>query len=257
TLDSLEPRELFQSLLVRTPFFSPDSQWVGFFDGPTLRKVRVSGGPAVTICEANAGGGFGASWGDDGTIVFGLRQTLPSNKDATGYPGLVSVSESGGEPKVLTTFDPEHGEGGQAFPFVLPQSRGVLFRMGSAGRGFSADGRLMVLDRRSGERHEIAPSASAAEFVDGRVVFSDPQGRLHSFPFDLSTLKPSGPATPLADRVHIPSEGQPMFSTAGSGALAFLAAVNGVPEENRRSLVWVTRQGQEEPIAAPARSYAS
>ena len=41
------------------PFFSPDGQWVGFYfsspRGPAegeLRKVRLSGGPAVTLCKA-------------------------------------------------------------------------------------------------------------------------------------------------------------------------------------------------------------
>jgi len=252
-LDTLEPRQLVESLLVRTPFFSPDSQWVGFFDGPALRKVPASGGPPVTICQT-IGGGFGASWGDDDSIVFAAA---PIRKGATGYPGLMSVPASGGEPKALTTFDPERGEGRHAFPFVLPRSRGVLFGAATTGRDSSIAGRLMVLDRTSGERREISRSAGAAEYVDGHVIFSDLQGRLESMPFDLSTLKPSGPATPLADRVHVPTVGQPMFSTAGSGALAFLAPLEGAHADVLRTLVWVTRQGREEPIAAPSRAFAS
>ena len=51
-----------------SPFFSPDGQWVGFGADGELRKVPLSGGPAVTLCKAAAL--FGASWGDDGTIVF-------------------------------------------------------------------------------------------------------------------------------------------------------------------------------------------
>ena len=115
----------------------------------------------------------------------------------------------------------------------------------------------MVLDRASGERRELAPSAGAADFVDGHVVFSDSQGLLQSMPFDLSALRPSGPAKPLAEKVHVPPVGQPMFSTAITGALAFLAPLAGTDTETLRSLVWVTRQGREEPIAAPPRAYAS
>jgi len=251
TLDALEPRQLADTSFLRSPFFSPDSQWVGFFDGPALRRVSVSGGPPVTICQTTAGGSLGASWGDDDVIVFGFRPMGSAGQ------GLMSVPASGGEPKALVTFDPQRGEGSYAYPFVLPQSRGVLYRMGSPGGGPSAEGRLMVLDRTSGERREIASSAGAAEFVDGHVVFSDPQGRLQSMPFDLSTLKPSGPATPLAERVHVPTVGQPMFSTAVTGALAFLAPLAGADAETLRSLVWVTRQGREEAIAAPSRAYAS
>jgi hypothetical protein len=123
TLDRLEPRQLGdQSGLLRTPFFSPDSQWVGFFDGPVLEKVPVSGGPPVTIAPVN-GGAYGASWSDDGSIVFGGR--LTGNGPATR---LMMVPSSGGEPKFLETVD--HGDDtADRFPVVLPQSRGVLFRM--------------------------------------------------------------------------------------------------------------------------------
>ena len=86
TLDALEPRQLAESPLLRTPFFSPDSQWVGFFDGPALRKVRVSGGPPVTISETTGGGSLGASWGDDDLIVFGAR---PSPRASAGQAGLM------------------------------------------------------------------------------------------------------------------------------------------------------------------------
>ena len=56
-----------------SPFFSPDGQWVGFGADGELRKVPLSGGPAVTLCKASAL--FGASWGDDGTIVFANNET--------------------------------------------------------------------------------------------------------------------------------------------------------------------------------------
>src|SRR5262249_53985497 len=49
---------------VRTPFFSPNGQWVGFFDTVGLKKVSVEGGPAVPIC-ATDGTMRGAAWGPD------------------------------------------------------------------------------------------------------------------------------------------------------------------------------------------------
>ena len=38
--------------LARQPFFSPDNRWIAFFDNTTLKKVPVTGGPAVTIAKA-------------------------------------------------------------------------------------------------------------------------------------------------------------------------------------------------------------
>ena len=34
-----------------TPFFSPNSQWIGFHADANLKKIPVEGGAAVTICR--------------------------------------------------------------------------------------------------------------------------------------------------------------------------------------------------------------
>ena len=92
------------------PFFSPDGQWVGFGAGGELRKVPLSGGPAVTLCKAAAL--FGASWGDDGTIVFATQRN----------GGLWRVSATGGAPEALTTPSPD--EYSHRLPHMLPGGRG-------------------------------------------------------------------------------------------------------------------------------------
>src|SRR6266480_4038204 len=50
------------------PFFSPDSQWLGFFAGEKLKKVAVSGGSAQTLGDAVQP--RGASWDGQGMIAF-------------------------------------------------------------------------------------------------------------------------------------------------------------------------------------------
>src|SRR5262249_50567991 len=54
------------------PFFSPDSQWVGFCTGGKIRKIPVQGGAAIEISDC--GGGTG-SWGEDGNIIVSLSAT--------------------------------------------------------------------------------------------------------------------------------------------------------------------------------------
>ena len=77
-------------------FLSPDGEWVGFYDTSdnTFKRVRVTGGPPVTICETGlSGAGYGgASWGSNGTIVFATAAS----------PGLLSVPDVGGIPEPLT-----------------------------------------------------------------------------------------------------------------------------------------------------------
>jgi Tol biopolymer transport system component len=87
-------------------------------------------------------------------------------------------------------------------------------------------------------------------------VYADPQGQLYALPFDLATLKALGPATALAERAYVPTIGQAMLSAEFSGAIAFLPALEGANSESARLLVWVDRQGREEPLAAPPRAYA-
>ena len=82
----------------RTPFFSPDGEWVGFVADAQLKRVPVRGGPVVVVCAA-PGFVIGARWADDDTIVFG---------DLNG--GLSQVVAAGGTPRPLTTLDPTNGE---------------------------------------------------------------------------------------------------------------------------------------------------
>jgi serine/threonine-protein kinase len=58
------------------PFFSPDGDWIGFFEGQSLRRVSVVGSNIETIVTIDGPVGplpLGATWGDDGTIVVGTR----------------------------------------------------------------------------------------------------------------------------------------------------------------------------------------
>ncbi len=70
------------------PFFSPDGQWLGYVTPQSLKKVSVTGGSPITLCELDRS--RGASWGPDGTIVF-----APSSDT-----GLSVVPATGGETEV-------------------------------------------------------------------------------------------------------------------------------------------------------------
>ena len=44
------------------PFFSPDSEWLGFFAAEELKKVRVAGGPGSTLTDAPITFATGGAW---------------------------------------------------------------------------------------------------------------------------------------------------------------------------------------------------
>jgi serine/threonine-protein kinase len=148
-LDQLEARRLEGLESPRTPFMSPDGNWVGFFGEPNvLKKVTVNGGPAVTICKIS-GGPRGASWGPDDTIVFA------TNDPATG---LLRVSAGGSEADVLTTPDAQKGED-HYWPEVLPGGKAVLFTIFSTA-GAIQNAQIAVLDLRTGTQKVLVPGAA-------------------------------------------------------------------------------------------------
>jgi serine/threonine protein kinase len=81
---------------ITTPFFSPDSRWVGYFDITTqqLKKIAITGGHAVVICDSIENP-FGASWASDDQIFVGQ-----------GPRGILRVSGGGGKPQPVVTVQP-------------------------------------------------------------------------------------------------------------------------------------------------------
>src|SRR5262249_40126560 len=107
------------ALLNGYPFWSWDSRFVvfqtaGFGSGSKLKRVEVSGGPPLTLCDFGnlMMGGF---WSRKGQIVFG-----------TAAIGLLQVPTTGGTPSPVTTLDAARQERGHAFPVLLPDERHFL-----------------------------------------------------------------------------------------------------------------------------------
>jgi eukaryotic-like serine/threonine-protein kinase len=228
----------------RSPFFSPDGQWIGFWDGDVLRKVATSGGAPVTIAAIGGPGG-GASWGADGAIVFATQD--PSS-------GLLRVSASGGEPEVLTMPHRDQGELDHLLPEVLPGGQAVLFTI-SAG-GAIDNFQIAVLDLRTRQQRILIRGGSHARYVSsGHLVYGAAEA-LWAVRFDLRRLEVVGMPVPVLDAVRVTAAG------AGGGNVSISAGgtlvyVPGRAEASylRGSLVWVDRRGREEALNVPVRPY--
>jgi serine/threonine-protein kinase len=253
-INQLDARPLADITNAYTPFFSPDSRWIGFFENAELKKVPVAGGAVITLGPV-LGASRGASWADDNTIVF-----------ATDDPGtgLWRVSADGGEPAVLTRPDAAQRESDHVFPSVLPDGRGVLFTITAGGRADNAQ--VAILDLRTG-RWKTLVRGSQAEHVEpsggsGQVWFADSgsdhyliyaaAGTLRAIRFDPVRLEVLGdPVTVVQDLLTKASGGANYAVSPGTLVYVPSAAA----ETPLRSLVWVDRKGHEEPIAAPLRAY--
>ena len=70
-LASLDVRALEETDDATWPFWSPDSQVIGFGANGQLKRVSVTGGAARTICDVSANMLPGGTWNDRDEIVFG------------------------------------------------------------------------------------------------------------------------------------------------------------------------------------------
>jgi len=247
-LDQLDALPMAGIVNARAPFVSPDGRWIGFFDqieeglatgpvrGNVLKKAPITGGPPIVLSRIT-GASRGASWGPDDSIVFATSELST---------GLLRVPAGGGEATVLTTPDQAKGERGHYFPSVLPGGHGVLFTIVKD----KLDHQVAVLDLQTNQRKTLIRSGSQAEYVEtGHLIYAD-AGTLWAVRFDLARLELIGDAAPVIE--HVMTLGQAAnFSVSRRGTLVYAP----MDRSQSRSLVWVDRQGHQEPIAAPPRAY--
>ena len=233
-LDTLAPTTIVADGSPFNPFFSPDGEWVGYYDssGPVLERVSLANGSVVTICDL-PGNLAGAAWGDDGTIVF-------ATTDQSG--GLWSVPASGGDPVRLTTPDPARGEFAHRFPQILPGEDAVLFTViGGAER----EPHVAVLTRSTESWTTLVPGTDARYAASGHLVYGA-EGALRAAPFDLARLTVSGPPVPVVEGVTTKPSGAVNFDLARTGSPVYMS---GDPELTmKRTLLRVTRDGDQMPL---------
>jgi Tol biopolymer transport system component/tRNA A-37 threonylcarbamoyl transferase component Bud32 len=233
-LDGLEARPIPGSDAGDTPFFSPDDQWLGFFQSGALKKVSVNGGASVSLTGvANA---RGASWNTLGTIIF-------SPDPATT---LQRVSDQGGASQPLIEF--EKGEMSQRWPDVLPGGRAVIFAGGN-----TPTPTVAVQEIGTGRRKDLIQNALFPRYAaTGHLLYV--QGNtLMAVPFDIKRLEIRGAAVPVAEGISVaPTSGAAQYSFSSTGTLLY---VSGDVAAAKRKLVWVNRNGSEEVLPAASEDY--
>jgi serine/threonine-protein kinase len=233
-MDSLEARPIPGTEGAVSPFFSPDNQWVGFFVGGKLKKVSVSGGAVVTV--GGATGSRGASWGSQGMIAFA----------PTTLSALLQVPEAGGAPQPLTHL--AKGDLSHGWPEFLPGGKAVLF---AASTGVS--NQVTVQSVGTGERRTLVSGGTNPRYASsGHLVYAQ-GGSLMAVAFDPLRLTTTGGAVPVVEGVlQSQSNGDAQYSISANGSLVY---VSGGVQSAQSRLVWVSRNGAEQPLAAPAHAY--
>ena len=230
-LDSLEAKPISGTEGAIAPFFSPDGQWLGFFASAKLKKVSVSGGAVVTLADA-PGVPLGASWGSQGTIALGE------------FGGIQQVSDEGGALQPLTHL--EKGDLYQVWPEFLPRGDALLFDA-----VVGASPQISVQSLRSGSGRNLASGGTPRYASSGHLLYAQ-GGTLMAAPFDVQRLTVTGTAVPVVEGVlQSPVTGIAQYSISSTGSLTYASG----PLAAQSRLVWVSRNGAEQPVAAPPHIY--
>jgi Tol biopolymer transport system component len=231
-LDAVEAHPLEGVAEGARPFWSPDSRYLAFIAGGKLRKLPVTGGPAINVCDAP--GGYDGTWGKSNWILF----------DGGLGDSIRGVPASGGVPRAITFIDHAHGETSHAWPFFLPDGRHFLFVASKVG---SADAiRIGTLGSR--ESRAVGHTENRVEYaLPGYLVYVN-GGTLVAQPFDAGSARAPGDPVSIGE---ISTGGVGPYSVSGAGVLAFRPRAS----LGQARLLWVARDGRPLGEAAPPGSY--
>jgi Tol biopolymer transport system component len=229
-LDSVQAQPLAGTEDAIFPFWSPDSESIGFFAGGKLKKIGASGGPPLTLCEApNARGG---TWNREGVILFAPNINAP----------IFRVSALGGTAMPITSLDASKGEVTHRWPQFLPDGRHYLYLAGSF-FGFKENPSNIIVIRSldSNESKALMQVHGSAMYASGRMLFMR-VNTLMAQSFDTKRLELTGDALPIADPVQQTELTlHSVFSASQNGLLAYLEGSN----SSGRELIWVDRTGKK------------
>lgn len=193
----------------------------------------------MPVAIGPASGIFGATWEDDGTIIYAEGNSILRIPEAGGMPEVV-VGDLKGIPQT-----PQMLPGGAVLFTLVPQDN-------------SDEPEIVVRSLASGEQKALIRGGMDARYLrSGHLVYFA-AGTLLAVPFDAGELTVRGAPVAAADNIatgSVPGRvvGVAHFDVSRSGTLAYIAGSLG--EITPRTITWVDRRGREEPLGAPPRPY--
>ncbi len=205
SLSSSEAQRLEQTEGALLPFWSPDSEFIGFWAGAKLKKVRRSGGVPEVICSVPeiAQG----AWGADGTILFARAVNSP----------IVRVAPAGEVATAVTTLLP--GQVSQMWVQFLPDGKHFIYLARTSLTSSDPDARVYAQSLEGGPPVMLLATQSRAIAVPDYLLFARDR-TLFAQRMDWKALRKIGEPSLLARNVAA--------SPAYLGTSEFTASQTGV-----------------------------
>ena len=210
------------------PFWSPDSRSIAFFTADKLKRIDVSGGSAVSICDGTLG--RGGSWNRDGTII------------AAPYynGGIFRVPASGGVPTPITKVD-YATYSSHRWPFVLPDGKHFLYIAVNHDAPTGPNTAVFYASIDGRENRLLFHSLSNAVYAAGHLLFMR-ENSLMVQPFDPGAGKFTGEPKTLHEGVQYdPSVWRTNLSVSDNGMMVFASGGFSATQ----NLAWYDRSGKQ------------
>ena len=122
-------------------------------------------------------------------------------------------------------------------------------------RGLTGEGsEVWAIDLETHERTFLTTGNRPRYASTGHLLFSTPDGVLMAQPIDPATAELTGPAVPVLEDVTV-IDGLALYAVSESGSLIYAVGGTDVVAAGRRELVWVDRDGREEPLDMEPQEY--
>jgi Tol biopolymer transport system component len=176
---------------------------------------------------------YGAAWTADEQIVF------------VRAGALWRIPRAGGTAQPLTTLGGERKDTLHAWPLIVADGTAMVFAAASGDRW-----RIDALVLATGERRTVVDQGTLPLHAGKYLVFFR-DGELLAAPFDAATLQLTGPPVQAASELPDGVAGAPVVDLSASGTLVY------APTTAVSRLVWVSRQGVEQPLNDTVRNYVN
>ncbi len=235
-LDSVDGRPIPNTTAKETPFWSPDSRFLAFFDRGKLKKIDVSGKGQPQIL-ADAIQARGGDWNRDDILIFAT--------DA----GLSRIRADGSQLTTVTTLDKEHGEFTHGWPEFLPDGQRFFYVVRSTQQEHAG---IYLGSLTSKTPKRILPAFSRVAYAAGYLLFAR-DGALMAQRFDERTETLSGDAEAVVVMVKQHTASDAAFDVSNNGVMIYRCE-EGNPLTR---LILFDRHGEQTRIVASNGTYRS
>src|SRR5271166_491914 len=225
-LSSPEAQRVEQTEGALLPFWSPDSQFIGFWAGAKLKKVQRSGGvPEVVYSVPEIAQG---AWGPDGTILFARAVNSP----------ILRISPTDGTVTPVTSLLP--GQVSQMWVQFLPDGKHFMYLARTSLTSSDAGAKIYVQSLEGGAPTLLLASQSRAIAVPDYLLFAQDQ-TLFAQRMDWAAVRKIGEPLLLARNVAASPAylGTSEFSASQNGVLIYGTATGSSFDQ----FTWYARDG--------------